>query len=143
LRPLREAAADDVLLNKAGIIQNCLRRVDEEYAGDPQRLTNLTHQDAIVLSLERACQATIDMAMHAVAREKMGVPQSNAQAFDLLAASGKIGSGLAAKMRRMVGFRNLAIHQYQDLRTDLLLGIIENARADLSEFCALLGFQIS
>ena len=134
---------DDVLLNKAGIIRNCLRRIDEEYAGDARRLENLTHQDALVLNLERACQAAIDMAMHVVARERIGIPQSSAQAFDLLAASGKIDVNLAAKLRRMVGFRNLAVHQYQDLRIDLLLRIIENARPDLSRFCEIIGFRIS
>jgi uncharacterized protein YutE (UPF0331/DUF86 family) len=133
---------DDILLNKVGIVQNCLRRIEEEYAGDPERLAHFTHQDAIVLNLERACQATIDMAMHLVARERLGIPQSSAQAFDLLAAAGKIGPDLAGKMRRMVGFRNIAIHQQQALRIELLQHIVVNARADLAEFCGMVGYKL-
>ncbi|HYK91541.1 MAG TPA: DUF86 domain-containing protein [Acidobacteriota bacterium] len=116
---------DDVLLNKAGIIERSLRRIVEEYAGDSRRLANFTHQDAIVLNLERACQAAIDMAMHIVAGGHLGIPQSSSQAFDLLAEARMISTELAGLMRRMVGFRNVAIHQYQELRLDVLRRIVE------------------
>jgi len=134
---------DDVLLNKAGIIERCLRRIAEEYAGDPGRLANFTHQDAIILNVERSCQAAIDLAMHVVAREHLGIPQSSSQAFDLLAVAGRISPELAAKMRRMVGFRNVAIHQYQELKLEILLRIVEKGKEDLIEFCAAFGLQIT
>ena len=133
---------DDLLLNKAAIIERCLRRIAEEYAGDPGRLANFTHQDAIVLNLERACQGAIDLAMHIVAREHLGIPQGSAQAFDLLAGAGKISSELAKKMRRMVGFRNVAIHQYQELKIDILRRIIEKGKDDFVEFCVAFGVRI-
>jgi uncharacterized protein YutE (UPF0331/DUF86 family) len=133
---------DEVLLNKAGIIERCLRRIEEEYAGDPARLENFTHQDAIVLNIERACQAAIDMAMHLIAKEHLGIPQSSAQAFDLLEQAGRISSELAASMRRMVGFRNLAVHQYQALRLDVLRRVVESNGKDLLDFCASLGIRI-
>lgn len=134
---------DDVVLNKAGIIERCLRRIAEEYAGDPGRLANFTHQDAIILNLERACQAAIDLAMHIVAREHLGIPQSSAQAFDLLAEAKKIGPELAAKMRRMVGFRNVAVHQYQELNLGILRQVVETGKDDFVEFCAAFSLQIA
>lgn len=103
---------DDVLLNKAGIIERCLRRVAEEYRGDPTRLEVFTYQDSIVLNLERACQASIDMAMYVVARDHLGVPQDSADAFRLLAQAGRLDAPLAERLRRMVGFRNVALHEY-------------------------------
>jgi uncharacterized protein YutE (UPF0331/DUF86 family) len=120
---------DDVLLNKAAIIERCWRRIAEEYGADASRLADFTRQDAIILNLERACQAAIDAAMHVVAREHLGVPQSSAQAFDLLRAAGRIDSRLAGRLRAMVGFRNVAIHQYQDLNIDILRRIIEGGRS--------------
>ena len=134
---------DDVLLNKAATIERCLRRIAEEYAGNPDRLANFTHQDAVILNVERACQAAIDMAMHVVAREHLGIPQSSSQAFDLLAADHRIRPELAVKMRRMVGFRNVAIHQYQDLKFEILVQIVEKGREDLIEFCAAMGLHIT
>jgi uncharacterized protein YutE (UPF0331/DUF86 family) len=133
---------DDVLLNKAAIIERCLRRIDEEYASDPLRLVDFTHQDAIVLNLERGCQAAIDLAMHLVAREHLGIPQSSAQAFDLLAIAGRITPTLAKKMRAMVGFRNVAIHEYQNLNIEILKRIVETGKKDFVDFCSALGLKI-
>jgi len=71
---------DDVLLNKAAIIERCLRRIRAEYAACPT-LDNSTHVDALTLNIERACQAAIDMAMHLVATHRLGIPQSSKEAF--------------------------------------------------------------
>ena len=47
---------DDVLLNKAAIIERCLQRISEEYQGHENELeTNYTRQDSIILNLLRAC----------------------------------------------------------------------------------------
>ncbi len=134
---------DDVMFNKAAIIERCLRRVAEEYSNDPSRLQNYTHQDAILLNLERACQAAVDLAMRVVARDHLGIPQSSAQAFDLLSQAGRIGPELSGKMRALVGFRNVAVHQYQTLKLDILLQIIKTSPADLIAFCASLGLRIT
>ena len=51
-----QSVADDVILNKVEIIENCLKRVDEIYQGSSDFLRNdQTKQDAILLNLERAC----------------------------------------------------------------------------------------
>jgi hypothetical protein len=47
------------MVHGSQIMERCLRRVAEEYAGTPSRLLDPTRQDANVLNLERACQATI------------------------------------------------------------------------------------
>jgi uncharacterized protein YutE (UPF0331/DUF86 family) len=77
--------ADDVVVNKASIIERCLQRIEEEYQNDPENLyENVTRQDAIVLNLQRACQAAIDLAMHLVREHELGVPQESREAFALL-----------------------------------------------------------
>jgi uncharacterized protein YutE (UPF0331/DUF86 family) len=80
---------DDICLNKAAIIERALRRMKEEYAADPQ-LKNFTHIDALILNIERACQAAIDLAMHLVTKNRLGMPQNNAEAFRLLFKAGII-----------------------------------------------------
>lgn len=115
---------DDVVLNKAAIIERCLRRIRDEYAGDPRRLfEDLTRQDAIVLNLQRACQAAIDLAMHLVRRYRLGVPQDSRDAFSLLIEAGRLEPELGVRLMRMVGFRNslsrtrsgIAVHDYRAL----------------------------
>jgi len=66
---------DDILLNKAAIIERCIRRIGEEARACPG-YDDFSHVDALTLNIERACQASIDMAMHVVAERHLGVPQA-------------------------------------------------------------------
>jgi len=124
----------DVMLNKLQTIRRCLRRIDEEYAGDFANLENITKQDAIILNLQRACEASISLAMHIVSRGNFGVPQNSREAFTMLAEQGVITAELALRMRAMVGFRNIAIHDYQQVKLNVVQKIIEINLKDFREF---------
>ncbi len=124
----------DVIMNKMGTIQRCLRRIDEEYAGDEQNLYNYTKQDSIVLNLQRACEASIDLAMHIVAEKDLGIPQNSRDAFDLLQRHGLIDEPLCKRMKAMVGFRNIAVHDYQAIQIPILKGILDHHLADFLQF---------
>ena len=129
--------ADDVILNKAAIIERCVKRVRVLYADDDANLfEDLTRQDAIVLNLQRACEAAIDLAMHLVRRQRLGIPQESREAFSLLAEAGALDPPLVATLARMVGFRNLAVHQYQALQMPIVRAIIREQLDDLLEFAA-------
>jgi uncharacterized protein YutE (UPF0331/DUF86 family) len=130
--------ADDVILNKAAIIERCVKRVRDLYADDDANLfEDITRQDAIVLNLLRACEAAIDLAMHLVRRQRLGVPQESREAFSLLAEAGALDPLLAATLARMVGFRNLAVHEYQALQMPIVRAIIREQLADVLEFAAV------
>lgn len=75
---------NDVVLNKVSTIERCLKRINEEYDDNPDNLENYTKQDSIILNIQRACEASIDLAMHLVGRRKLGVPQSSRESFVLL-----------------------------------------------------------
>ena len=72
----------DVVANKLETIGRCLRRVREEYADNASNLRDCTKQDSIVLNLQRACEASIDLAMHIVSERDLGIPQNSRDAFD-------------------------------------------------------------
>jgi len=131
--------ADDVIINKAASIERAVRRVREEHAGDDASLTaNQTRQDAIILNLQRACESSIDAAMHLVRVERLGVPQDSREAFDLLERAGRLDADLAARMKRMVGFRNVAVHGYQRLSLEIVRSIIRERLDDFLTFTTLL-----
>lgn len=133
---------DDILLNKASIIERCVRRIKEEH--DLNRaLDNFTHIDAMTLNIERACQAAIDMAMHVVAVKRLGVPQSAADAFLKLEENGIIPPNIRTKLKGMTGFRNIAIHEYQKMNLDILRAVAEGGYGVLIEFCRHLGIKIT
>ena len=131
--------ADDVLLNKAAAIERSVHRAREEYGGDDAVLrTNQTRQDAIILNLQRACESSIDAAMHLVRIHRLGIPQETREAFDLLEAAGRIDGSLAARLKKMVGFRNVAVHDYQKLNLDIVRHILVERLDDFLEFTQLL-----
>ncbi|MCD5407106.1 MAG: DUF86 domain-containing protein [Desulfotomaculum sp.] len=124
----------DVVLNKVQVIERCIRRINEEYQDDQQNLLDFTKQDSIVLNIQRACEGCIDLAMHIVSENKMGIPQSSREAFDLLEQNNFIAKKLANRLKAMVGFRNIAIHDYQNISLDILQKIIEQHLGDFTDF---------
>ena len=118
--------ADDVLINKAATIERCVARAREEYTRDPASFaSDFTRQDAAILNIQRACEAALDMGQHLARRERLGIPQSARDVFALLAQSGWINPALADNLKRMVGFRNIAVHDYQSLQLPITIALIE------------------
>ena len=97
--------SDDVVLNKVSSIERGLNRITVEYGGkEAQFRTNLTVQDSIFLNLQRACEASIDLANYFIKKHKLGSPQNSRESFELLAQAKVIDLLLSDKMKRMVGF---------------------------------------
>ena len=132
---------DDILLNKASIIEKCIRRIKEEYGFSPE-LDNFSHLDALTLNIERACQASIDMAMHIVAVKHFGIPQTSAGAFELLYRNKIIDKNIFNSLKAMTGFRNIAIHEYQTLDNEVIRYISEIGYKDFVLFCNSLNLKI-
>ena len=126
---------DEIVIEKVRIIERCLDRVREEFGGDPARLENHTIEDALVLNLQRACEAAIDLAMHAVRLRRLGLPHESREAFSLLEAARILDPSVADRMRKMVGFRNIVVHAYQDIDRARLVSIVQNHLEDFVEFC--------
>lgn len=130
--------ARDVVYNKAAIIERCIARVHEEYQGDSANLENFSKQDAIVLNILRACEACIDLAMHVVSVRKLGIPQSSRDAFELLHSARLIDGNLSNRLKAMIGFRNIAVHDYQVLNLEIVRKIIEIHLGDFREFAEVI-----
>jgi len=129
---------DDVLVNKAATIERCVARAREEFARDPATFaTDFTRQDAAVLNVQRACEAALDMGQHLVRREHLGVPQSARDVFELLAQGQWIDAQLAASLKRMVAFRNIAVHDYQSLLLPILVNVITEHLDEFLQFTTL------
>jgi uncharacterized protein YutE (UPF0331/DUF86 family) len=116
---------NDVVINKIQSIQRCVRRAREEYDKDPAAFSsNYTQQDAAMLNVVRACETAIDLANHVIKIRKLGIPVSTADAFDLLNAEGATDGQLANRMKKMVGFRNMVVHQYTKIDLAIVQAVI-------------------
>lgn len=126
---------DDVLVNKAETIEKCLRRIREVYVKDPAKFEkDFDRQDIVILNLQRTCEAAIDMASHVVRVKRLGVPQATRDFFNLLAEKGLLSEELNTRMQKMVGFRNIATHDYQKLNLAILRSIVEKHLEDFLAF---------
>ena len=134
---------NDVLVNKIQSIQRCVARAREEYGRDPGGFEkNYTVQDAAILNVLRACEQTIDLANHAIRTRQLGIPNSSAESFRLLAQSGLVEPERAERLCRMVGFRNVAVHNYRRLDLALVRAVIEAGLDDLLAFADRLRQQL-
>lgn len=123
-----------VILNKFDTIEKCINRINEEYAGEPANLSDYRKNDMIVLNLQRACEAVLDLGMYVVSNRKLGLPQNKRECFDLLAKNGIISDDMKRNMQGMIGFRNIAVHDYKEIDEEILKDVIENHLEDLLEF---------
>jgi uncharacterized protein YutE (UPF0331/DUF86 family) len=129
---------NDVILNKVTTIERCLKRIHEVYDGNSENLLDFTKQDSIILNIQRSCEASIDMAMHVVSEKKLGVPKTSREAFKLLQLAGLIDEALAKTLMNMVGFRNIAVHDYQALELPILEAILDKHIDDFKQFTKLI-----
>jgi len=125
----------DVVLAKVAAIDRCMMRIAEVRA-DRSARSILDAQDIIILNLTRATQAAIDLASHVVATEGYGLPDTVAGSFSLLEMKGIINSELAGRLRKMVGFRNIAVHDYQTIDPRIVEAIAAGPVEDLRAFAA-------
>ncbi len=128
----------DVILAKVGNIQRCLRRIKEVTNLDPSSLDNIDKQDIFVLNLQRAIESAIDISAHIVASEGLGLASTIKDNFKFLHEAGIIDEGLLKKMQSMVGFRNIAVHDYQSIEVDVLKSILKNNLKDIEEFYTII-----
>ena len=123
-----------VILNKFESIERCIKRIHEEYEDNPENLNDYRRLDSIVLNLQRSCELVTDIAMYIVSCRKLGMPQEKREAFELLEKNGLITKPMADNMKKMIGFRNIAVHDYKKIDKAILKDVIENHLYDLLDF---------
>ncbi len=127
---------NDIILNKKASIERCIQQIQAYYALDRGLPFAEDHlrQDAIGLNLQRACELSLDIANHLIKIKKLGLPQSSRDSFALLQRAGIITMPQMQALQAMVGFRNVMVHDYQNLNLDIMVDVIENHLQELLDF---------
>ncbi len=127
--------SDDVVMQKLASIDRCLRAIHDYLGGDLAKLQEPIVLDAVVLNLQRACEQAIDAACREVSRRGLGIPADSADAFTLLERDRLVSPEVAERMRRMVGFRNIAVHEYRKLDPLIVRTVVEHRLGDFLALC--------
>jgi len=126
---------DDVLINKLSAILRCLKRIKEVYAEAGGNFSSdYTRQDSVILNIQRACEASIDIANHIIKKNQLGIPQSSRDSFQLLHKSGLLTESTTSNLKKMIGLRNIAVHDYQELNIDIVVAVVKNHLVDFELF---------
>ena len=124
-----------VLEKKMDSIFRCLERIKSRLPETKEMfLQDLDAQDVIVLNLTRAVQLSVDLAMHLCANSNEPVPQTMGEAFDTLLRLNILTCAIAVKMKKSVGFRNIAVHNYDEIDLNIAYTIANEHRLDFVEF---------
>ena len=121
----------DALLSKISIIKRCLATIQKVTGLNLDKLDDVFVQDVFILNLQRSIQASIDMANILIAVNGWKLPASYKEAFTVLCEQRVIPDELAKVMMKMCGFRNIAVHDYQQITPEILKSILGNHLKDL------------
>jgi uncharacterized protein YutE (UPF0331/DUF86 family) len=73
-------------------------------------------RDVVEREMERAIQSCIDMGTRLISQEGFPKAEDYHHIFNILFQEKVISANLAKKMKEMVGFRNLLIHEYRRIK---------------------------
>ena len=125
---------EEIVFLKIESIEKCLKRIKGKEQNKEFNIEDYDTQDVIVLNLQRACQQSIDLAMFIVAEFGLGIPKTSVDAFQKLLDEKIITKEIFENMKGMVGFRNVAVHQYQSIDYDIVEYVIKNKLSDFYDF---------
>src|SRR5436309_8729797 len=106
----------DLISEKLESLRWCVQRVQKKCPATPEELMEDPDlQDIISLNLTRAVQLSVDIAVHILADLDVKPPDTMGSAFDALMSAQIIKADLAGRLKKAVGFRNIAIHNYEEI----------------------------
>lgn len=125
----------EIVEQKLESLRHCLQRIETKCPADAAALVaDFDLQDIVSLNLSRAVQLTVDIGAHLIASLGVPPPGTMGQTFDLLAQAGLLNVELANHLKKAVGFRNIAIHNYEKINWEIVHSIAMHHLIDFSEF---------
>jgi uncharacterized protein YutE (UPF0331/DUF86 family) len=130
---------DEIILQKIQTIERCQKRINEVYIDDIKLLEHdYNTQDVILVNIERICQASIDLGNHIIKKYKKGIPSNYKEIFEILYTEKYISDELKKEMQAMVGFRNIAVHDYTNINLEIVQAIVKEKLKIISFFCQII-----
>lgn len=110
-----------------GVLKKLQRYSFKEFTAEPERYGSAER------FLHLAIEAVIDMGNHVIADLQLGAVNWYSDIPKLLAEKEFISSELEEKWMRMIGFRNMLVHEYIDIDRKIVYDVLQNNIKDLEE----------
>lgn len=126
---------EGLVAKKLAFVETCVREL--RTLARPELLeTDVRELRFVEHTLQIALQACQDVASRIVSDDRLGEPRTNQELLELLARGGWIDAGLAARMRRAIGFRNVLVHGYTAVDVAVVRDVLTGGLDDLVAFAA-------
>jgi len=99
----------------------------EEFLSEPE------HYASVERFLHMAIETTIDMGSHVVSELGLGEVNWYSDIATIMEEKGYISAELREKWIRIVGFRNVLVHQYIEVDRKIVYDVLQNKLSDLEE----------
>jgi len=131
-----------ILAEKLESLRRCINRVDEKR---PPRIELLIDnpdiQDILVLNLTRAVQLCVDIGSHIISESDETAPNTMGEVFETLRKLNVIPVQTCRQLKKAVGFRNVAIHNYAAINWEIVYAISEKSLDDFRAFAKEISHQ--
>jgi uncharacterized protein YutE (UPF0331/DUF86 family) len=124
-----------ILAEKIESLRRCIKRIEDKKPESIDLLMqNLDLQDILVLNLTRAVQLSVDIGSHIISNTDELAPQTMGEVFTTLNKLGVITAETSQQLKKAVGFRNVAVHNYEAINWQIVDAICKNSLADFRRF---------
>uniref|UniRef100_A0A7C3E8G3 DUF86 domain-containing protein n=1 Tax=Gracilinema caldarium TaxID=215591 RepID=A0A7C3E8G3_9SPIR len=124
-----------LVVSKLESLLRCIHRIELKRPDSIDKLiTDIDIQDILIVNIERAIQLAVDICVHWITAKGQVAPKTMADTFFLAVSVDLIPEDLAKKLAKAVGFRNIAVHQYQKIDWNIVYAIIWKQLEDFRRF---------
>lgn len=110
----------------------------------PERLTTDIREARFVeRTLQLAIQGLLDVASHIVSDDRLGEPATNKELVMLLARAGWLSSDQVPMLVRLIGFRNILVHNYDTVDLAIVRDVLEHHLDEVLAFVDAIRSRLS
>lgn len=124
-----------IILNKIVFLKRCIDRIEDKIPATSQKLqSDYDLQDIVSLNLQRAVQVCVDIAAFLNSDLSARAPESMVECFENLSRLEIISDETCTRMKKSVGFRNIAVHEYSTIDWDIVFSVATINLDDFRQF---------
>ena len=124
-----------IIAEKLESLRRCIQRIDEKKPDNViQLIQDLDLQDILVINFTRAVQLCVDIGNHIISVANRPSPQTMGEVFTTLHELGAISIDTCEQLKKAIGFRNIAVHNYQAINWEIVHAICQNSLQDFRRF---------
>lgn len=133
-----------ILSEKLESLRRCIARIEDKTPANVNILIQDPDiQDILILNLTRAVQLCVDIGSHVISESQEPAPQTMGEVFTSLSKIKIISTNTSDRLKKAVGFRNIAFHNYETISWEIVFATCKRSLEDFRMFAREIGSLMS